>query len=130
MTAGSPEEDSDDDEVPQSTLLRLRRPMGLGLTQQNAVSEVIAETHSAALISGAPLSPGDRILRIDGISVEDYARVKLKEEDYQKSLDLGAWGPRFKKTAAPGAFDKAWLASFWFGAQSPNRPRTKKKGRN
>jgi predicted metalloprotease with PDZ domain len=86
MTAGSPEEDSDDDEVPQSTLLRLRRPMGLGLTQQNAVSEVIAETHSAALISGAPLSPGDRILRIDGISVEDGCCPLAAALDYEAQV--------------------------------------------
>ena len=87
MTAGSPEEDSDDDEVPQSTLLRLRRPMGLGLTQQNAVSEVIAETHSAALISGAPLSPGDRILRIDGISVDGACLATPRPQLGRSSCD-------------------------------------------
>ena len=58
----------------------------------------------------------------DGLSVEDFARVRLKEEDYQKSLDLGAWGPRFKRTAAPGLFDKAWLQGVWYGrSQRPPR---------
>ena len=44
---------------------------------------------------------------------------KLCEEDYKKALDLGAWGPRFKRTAAPGAFGKAWVASFWMGGRPP-----------
>ena len=58
----------------------------------------------------------------DGLSVEEFARVRLKEEDYQKSLDLGAWGPRFKRTAAPGLFDKAWLQGVWYGrSQRPPR---------
>ena len=55
----------------------------------------------------------------DGLSVEEYAETKLREEDYKKSLDLGAWGPRFKRTAAPGAFGKAWVASFWMGGRPP-----------
>ena len=58
----------------------------------------------------------------DGLSVEDYAETKLREEDYKKSLDLGAWGPRFKRTAAPGAFGKAWVASFWMGGRPPPPP--------
>ena len=56
---------------------------------------------------------------LDGLSVEEYAETKLREEDYKKSLDLGAWGPRFKRTAAPGAFGKAWVASFWMGGRPP-----------
>ena len=58
----------------------------------------------------------------DGLSVEEYAETKLREEDYKKSLDLGAWGPRFKRTAAPGAFGKAWVASFWMGGKPPPPP--------
>ena len=58
----------------------------------------------------------------DGLSVEEFAAVKLREEDYQKSLDLGAWGPRFKRVAAPGAFGKAWVASFWMGGRPPRPP--------
>ena len=58
----------------------------------------------------------------DGLSVEEYAETKLREEDYKKSLDLGAWGPRFKRTAAPGAFGKAWVASFWMGGRPPPPP--------
>ena len=58
----------------------------------------------------------------DGLSVEEYAETKLREEDYKQSLDLGAWGPRFKRTAAPGAFGKAWVASFWMGGRPPPPP--------
>ena len=58
----------------------------------------------------------------DGLSVEEYAETKLREEDYKKSLDLGAWGPRFKRTAAPGAFGKAWVASFWMGGRPQPPP--------
>ena len=56
----------------------------------------------------------------DGLSVEAYAQTKLREEDDKKALDLGAWGPRSGRVAAPGAFDKAWLASFWMGGKPPS----------
>ena len=56
----------------------------------------------------------------DGLSVAAYAQTKLREEDDKKALDLGAWGPRSGRVAALGAFDKAWLASFWMGGRPPS----------
>ncbi|CAB9528446.1 expressed unknown protein [Seminavis robusta] len=37
-----------------------------------------------------------------GMSPEQYAQIKKTEAAKAASMDFGAWGPRFKQTAAPG----------------------------
>lgn len=83
-------EDSDEDGGGSSgsidRLVRLTRPMGLGLTAGNVVSQVMAGTHLASLVSGAALEVGDRILRVDGIAVEDGCCPMVAALDYEAQV--------------------------------------------
>jgi hypothetical protein len=42
----------------------------------------------------------------DGLSEDEYQKIKQKEADELASKNFGAWGPRFKRTATP---DGDWL---------------------
>jgi len=55
-----------------------------------------------------------------GLTKEQYAKIKKKEQTDQKKKDLGAWGPRFAKSERPNG-DWMTLPSLWTGGFDGNR---------
>lgn len=55
----------------------------------------------------------------DGLTLEEYNKIKQKEQKQQSKMNFGAWGPRFQTTNAPGG---NWfsVASLWTGGFNPN----------
>lgn len=56
--------------------------------------------------SGSELFRGKRPYVPSELSAEEYQKIKKKEADEQKSMNFGAWGPRFKRTDTP---DGEWM---------------------
>ena len=42
----------------------------------------------------------------DGLTLEQYQKIKLEEEDARRKMNFGAWGPRFRQSARP---DGDWM---------------------
>jgi hypothetical protein len=55
----------------------------------------------------------------DGLTNEQYAKIKKQDLDKQKKMNFGAWGPRFARTDRP---DGDWMvmSSLWTGGFSSN----------
>ena len=46
----------------------------------------------------------------DGLTAEEYEKIKAKEKAEKEKKTFGAWGPRFRRTAAPtGAFFQVFV---------------------
>lgn len=50
----------------------------------------------------APIAPSIHGYVPDGLTSEQYIRIKQEEIARKASMDYGAWGPRFKRTNTPG----------------------------
>ena len=68
---------------------------------------------------GSDLFTGGRPYVPDGLTENEYSKIKQKEIERLKKMNYGAWGPRFKRTGVP---DGDWMVmpSLWtngFNAQ-------------
>ncbi|KAG7369702.1 hypothetical protein IV203_027448 [Nitzschia inconspicua] len=71
---------------------------------------------------------GDGSYVPDGLSREQYDKLKKEELDKEKNMKYGAWGPRFKQTDAP---DGDWMImpNLWTAGRV-NRPSSRPGGSN
>jgi hypothetical protein len=73
-------------------------------------------------IPGSELFPGKGPYVPSGLSEEEYQKIKKKEEEQLKSMNFGAWGPRFKRGDTPGG-DWMVMRSLWtHGVNARARP--------
>ncbi len=106
-------------------ILAARPSMGKTAFALNIAEQMAVADHPVAIFS---LEMGkqqlvQRMLCARGrIDSQRMRRNTLREEDYKKSLDLGAWGPCFNRTAAPGAFGKSLVASLLICRYPPPPP--------
>jgi hypothetical protein len=71
---------------------------------------------------GSELFPGKGPYVPSGLSIEEYSRLKMKEEENRKKMNFGAWGPRFKRSDAP---DGDWMVmpALWTNGFNARRQR-------
>lgn len=70
---------------------------------------------------GSELFPGKGSYVPSGLSEEEYTKIKKKEEEKLKSMNFGAWGPRFKRTDTPEG-DWMVMPSLWTNGFNRGRP--------
>lgn len=62
----------------------------------------------------------------DGLTPEQYAKIKKEELDKKKKMDYGAWGPRFSKSGRPDGdwmvIPSLWTSGFASNSNYSNRP--------
>ena len=66
---------------------------------------------------GSELFPGNGPYIPSGLSQEEYFKIKKDEAERMKRMDLGAWGPRFKRTETPNG-DWMVMPSLWTSGSS------------
>jgi hypothetical protein len=69
---------------------------------------------------------GDGSYVPNGMSREEYGRIRKDELEREKKMNYGAWGPRFKRTGVPGG-DWMIMPNLWTAGQV-NRPSSSRNG--